>query len=368
MQLTANLSKELTQFRSKEYNQEIDDSDWCGYTPIIKTEFRNIKLSSYITNNKMYSDTKCETSEVLINIDNKLERISVDTGVFTNIGDLYKKTSFGNLTQGEYLNIPYTPEQLKVLEFNINFKQQKCFIFGTEDLFNDGLTYFQFGILENGNIGLGYGTSDMSIDSIVNIFNENDTYKIKVIHDQNVLSVFVDDVLLISKTNLDVLPNRNITIFDNNYYNSTDEYGDNIIKYPVLGYCTNFMASNNIIEKYVHSVSTDSIDTNVIINPVDFTLQTMLGLELDQFNGITSRFENIKEINILESTEDMYLCDVIYNDVNRSGRKIIYQVNMANSSNSPEFNNIITNIEYKTYKKVLAQTTCIIDEPIVIEL
>ena len=394
MQLTVqNLSTESI-YRSMEYFQEDRDTDWVSYQPIVTCTLNNkinriAKFSggttneAYILGQKFYSSEPYDSNiiNVVLPTTNPeltgrvdlLTQLSIDTPVYTNVDlNKYQIYSFGDNNVGRFLRIPKNCNQLKVLSFDIdNFNSitnPESYIFGSED--NNNYFYLKKKIGNLNSFVFGYGKTETNITlDIV----DNGRHSFKLIQSDDTINstieLHIDNVLKYTFSDeLQNIPSKSLFIFGMNSIRLSNK--------PCLAIGRNLLATNSDKFMYVSNINQDLKDlydpatkNDKIYFPIDFSIKTLMG-------AATGPFSLFAQTNI--KTDEIYYVVHVENDTFKvvymksnytvdlekyeAIRKLQFEVNMKRSkvntnTSDNTHNNIINNIEFKTFRKVTPSGT-----------
>ena len=374
-------------FKSSPFFQESEDLNWCGHAPIIGVELQN-KISDHcdiriekIYNNKfrLYSEIEYNFDTILyMSRDNvkesdnygefRLQPANVirNTNAYRNIDEnILKLQSFEN----ELISSTKKADDIMFIEFTLkNIDNDTITLFGSSD---QDSNFFQFG-KSNGQFGIGYGNSPLTENLVDFTMVEDTEYTIKAIHKNNTLSVYIDDVLLISKTKEeeDMLSENIVYIFGN--HNGIIEEKD-ILNATATG--SDLKVSGSDEFKYVYELEQDFENYPLLANklyyPIDFTIKTMISDELDDINTLNSVYNKIDHISYFSMDTDDF--KVYYEMVPSNGRKLEFILTIAKGI---EYNgifgtNIINSIDYSLRKLDESDKgieACVEDDSIIVNL
>ena len=396
MKLTVQNNSTESIYRSMEYFQEDRDTDWVSYQPVVTCTLNNKinRLSdfdngttneAYILGQKFYSSEPYSSN--LINVVlpstnpeltgsvNLLTQLSIDTPVYTNVDlNKYQIFAFGDNSVGRFLRIPKNCNQLKVLSFDIdNFSSATnidTYIFGSEDNNNYFYLKKKIGNLNSFVFGYGKTETDITLDIVDNgrhsfkfyqtFDSVNNTASIEI-HIDNVLKyTFNEDYLNI--------PSKSLFIFGMNSIRLTNK--------PCLAIGRKLLATNSDKFMYVSNVNQDLKDlydpntkNDKIYFPIDFTIKTLMGTSTGPYSLFSQTNIKTDEIYYVVHLENDTF-KVVYMKSNytvdleeyEAIRKLQFEVSMKRSNVNKDtsdntHNNVINNIEFKTFRKVTPSGT-----------
>ena len=396
MKLTVqNISTESI-YRSMEYFQEDRDTDWVSYQPIITCTLNN-KINrlatfaggttneAYIIGQKFYTSEPYNsnlinvvlpsTNPELTGAVDLLTQLSIDTPVYTNIDlNKYQIYSFGDNNVGRFLRIPKNCNQLKVLSFDIdNFNSitnPESYIFGSED--NNNYFYLKKKIGTSNSFTFGYGKIETNITLDI---ADNGRHSFKLLQSTNEVSntaqieLYLDGVLKYTfNEEFKNIPAKSLFIFGMNSIKLANK--------PCLAVGRKLLATNSDKFMYVSNINQDLkdlIDPNTkndkIYFPIDFSIKTLMGAETGPFSLFTqTNIKNDEIYYVVHTDNDNF--KVIYMKSNytvdleeyEAIRKLQFEVSMKRSNvnrdiNDNTHNNTISNIEFKTFRKVTPSGT-----------
>lgn len=399
MQLTVqNLSTESI-YRSMEYFQEDRDTDWVSYQPIVTCTLNN-KINriakftggttneAYILGQKFYSSEPYNsniinvvlptTNAELTGSVNLLTQLSIDTPVYTNVDlNKYQIYSFGDNNVGRFLRIPKNCNQLKVLSFDIdNFNSitnPESYIFGSED--NNNYFYLKKKIGNLNSFVFGYGKTETNITLDI-VDNGRHSFKLVQNYDNDsnndnnsTIELYIDNVLKYTFTDeYKNIPSKSLFIFGMNSIRLSNK--------PCLAIGRKLLATNSDKFMYVSNINQDLKDlydpatkNDKIYFPIDFSIKTLMGAATGPFSLFSqTNVKNDEIYYVVHLENDTF--KVVYMKSNytvdleeyEAIRKLQFEVNMKRSNVNTSIsdnthNNVINNIEFKTFRKVTPSGT-----------
>lgn len=396
MKLTVQNNSTESIYRSMEYFQEDRDTDWVSYQPVVTCTLNN-KINrisqfvggttneAYILGQKFYSSEPYDnnlinvvlpsTNPELTGSVNLLTQLSIDTPVYTNVDfNKYQIFAFGDNSVGRFLRVPKNCNQLKVLSFDIdNFNSTTnvdSYIFGSEDNNNYFYLKKKIGNLNSFVFGYGKTETDITLDIVDNGRHSFKFYQtFDIVNNTASIEIHIDNVLkyTFNESYLNI-PSKSLFIFGMNSIKLTNK--------PCLAIGRKLLATNSDKFMYVSNINQDLKDlydpntkNDRIYFPIDFTIKTLMG-------SSTGPYSLFSQTNI--KTDEIYYVvhidnddfKVIYMKSNytvdleeyEAIRKLQFEVNMKRSNvnidiNDNTHNNSISNIEFKTFRKVTPSGT-----------